>query len=60
MSEGDIAAYLRALGEPEELTLPPNTALDSGRAGAALGHPAVEVEAGLWLMGDQLRRALAL
>ena len=57
--EGEIASYLRALGEPAELTLPPNTALDSGRACAALGHPAVDVEAGLWLMGDQLRRALA-
>ncbi len=44
--DGDIAAYLRALGEPAELTLPPNTALDSGRARAALGHPAVDVEAG--------------
>jgi dTDP-4-dehydrorhamnose reductase len=57
--EGDIPSYLRALGEPAELTLPPNTALDSGRARAALGHPAVDMEAGLWLMGDQLRRALA-
>lgn len=57
--EGDIAAYLRALGEPAELTLPPNTALDCARAGAALGHPAVDTEAGLWLMGDQLRRVLA-
>jgi dTDP-4-dehydrorhamnose reductase len=57
--EGDIASYLRALGEPGELALPPNTALDSGRASAALGHPAVDVEAGLWLMSDQLRRALA-
>jgi len=57
--EGDIADYLRALGEPGELVLPPNTALDSGRASAALGHPGCEVEAGLWLMGDQLRRALA-
>jgi dTDP-4-dehydrorhamnose reductase len=57
--EGDIASYLRALGEPAELVLPPNTALDSGRALAALGHPAVEMEVGLWLMGDQLRRALA-
>ncbi|HEY2537615.1 MAG TPA: sugar nucleotide-binding protein, partial [Solirubrobacteraceae bacterium] len=57
--DGDIPAYLDALGEPAELTLPPNTALDSGRARAALGHPAVDIEAGLWLMGDQLRRALA-
>ncbi len=59
VQEGDIASYLRALGEPAELALPPNTTLDSGRALAALGHPAVDVEAGLWLMGDQLRRALA-
>lgn len=59
VEEGDISSYLRALGEPAELTLPPNTALDSGRARAALGHPAVDMEAGLWLMGDQLRRALA-
>ena len=57
--DGDIASYLRALGEPAELALPPNTALDCRRANAALGHPAVDVEAGLWLMGDQLRRALA-
>ncbi len=57
--DGDIASYLRALGEPSELVLPPNTALDCRRARAALGHPAVDVEAGLWLMGDQLRRALA-
>jgi dTDP-4-dehydrorhamnose reductase len=57
--DGDIASYLRALGEPGELALPPNTALDSGRASAALGHPGCDVEAGLWLMGDQLRRALA-
>ncbi len=57
--EGDIGSYLRALGEPAELALGPNTALDSGRALAALGHPAVELEAGLSLMGDQLRRALA-
>ena len=26
--DGDIASYLRALGEPSELALPPNTALD--------------------------------
>jgi dTDP-4-dehydrorhamnose reductase len=57
--DGDIVSYLRALDEPGELVLPPNTALDSGRASAALGHPAVDVEAGLWLMADQLRRALA-
>ncbi len=57
--DGDIASYLRALGEPGELVLPPNTALDSGRASAALGHPGCDVQAGLWLMGDQLRRALA-
>jgi dTDP-4-dehydrorhamnose reductase len=57
--DGDIASYLRALGEPAELALPPNTALDARRASAALGHAAVDVEAGLWLMSDQLRRALA-
>jgi dTDP-4-dehydrorhamnose reductase len=57
--DGDIPAHLRALGEPEELVLPPNTALDCRRASAALGHPAVDLEAGLWLMGDQLRRVLA-
>lgn len=57
--DGDIASHLHALGEPAELALPPNTALDSGRANAALGHPAVDVEMGLWLMGSQLRRALA-
>jgi dTDP-4-dehydrorhamnose reductase len=56
--DGDIASYLRALGEPGELALPPNTALDCRRASAALGHPAVEVQEGLWLMGDQLRRVL--
>lgn len=57
--DGDIASYLRALGEPAELVLPPNTALDSGRASAALGHPGCDVRAGLGLMGDQLRRVLA-
>jgi len=57
--DGDIAAHLRALGEPAGLALPPNTALDCGRAGAALGHAAVGVEAGLGLMAEQLRRALA-
>ncbi len=57
--DGDISAYLQTLGEPEELALPPNTALDAGRASAALGHAAVDVEAGLWLMSDQLRRVLA-
>jgi dTDP-4-dehydrorhamnose reductase len=57
--DGDIEAYLRALGEPPELTLPPNTTLDCGRANAALEHPAVDVEAGLWLMSDLLRRVLA-
>lgn len=56
--DGDIASYLRALGHPRELTLPPNTALDVGRANAALGHPAVGVRAGLGLMSDQLRRVL--
>ena len=59
VGDGDIASYLRALGEPAELALPPNTALDAGRASAALGHQSVDVEAGLWLMSDQLRRALA-
>jgi dTDP-4-dehydrorhamnose reductase len=57
--DGDIAAYLRALGEPQELALPPNTALDCRRAGAALGHPGCDVERGLWLMSEQLRRVLA-
>jgi dTDP-4-dehydrorhamnose reductase len=56
---GDIAAHLDALGEPRELVLGPNVSLDARRASAALGHPAVDVEAGLWLMSDQLRRALA-
>jgi dTDP-4-dehydrorhamnose reductase len=57
--DGDIASHLRALGEPQELVLPPNTALDCGRASAALGHPGCDVATGLWLMGDQLRRVLA-
>jgi dTDP-4-dehydrorhamnose reductase len=57
--DGDIEAYLRALGESPELALPPNTALDAERASAALGRPAIDMEAGLWLMSDQLRRALA-
>jgi dTDP-4-dehydrorhamnose reductase len=55
---GEIAGYLAACGEEERLPLPPNTALDSGKASAALGHPSVDVEAGLWLMSEQLRRAL--
>ncbi len=59
VGHGDIASYLRALGEPADLALPPNTALDAERTNAALGHPSVDVEAGLWLMSDQLRRALA-
>ena len=59
VGHGDIASYLRALGEPPGLALPPNTALDAERTNAALGHPSVDVEAGLWLMSDQLRRALA-
>jgi dTDP-4-dehydrorhamnose reductase len=57
--DGDLEAYLRALGEPPELVLPPNTTLDCARASAALEHAAVDVEAGLWLMSDQLRRVLA-
>lgn len=56
--DGDISSYLRALGHPRELTLPPNTALDVGRADAALGHPALGVRAGLAMMSDQLRRVL--
>jgi dTDP-4-dehydrorhamnose reductase len=56
---GEIAGYLEACGEDPRLPLPPNTALDSGRASAALGHPSVDVEAGLWLMSEQLQRALA-
>jgi dTDP-4-dehydrorhamnose reductase len=56
---GGIAEYLEACGEDPHLPLPPNTALDSGKAGAALGHPSVDVEAGLWLMSEQLQRALA-
>jgi len=56
---GSIAAYLEACGEDEHLPLPPNTALDDERARAALGHPAVDVEAGLAQMGSQLRRVLA-
>jgi dTDP-4-dehydrorhamnose reductase len=55
---GPIAGYLEACGEDERLVLPPNTALDSGKACAALGHPSVDVEAGLWLMSEQLRRAI--
>jgi dTDP-4-dehydrorhamnose reductase len=56
--EGNIAEYLQACGEDASLPLPPNTALDSGKASAALGHPSVDVEAGLWLMSEQLQRAL--
>jgi dTDP-4-dehydrorhamnose reductase len=55
---GEIAEYLEACGEDPRLPLPPNTALDSGLASAALGHPSVDVEAGLWLMSEQLRRVL--
>jgi hypothetical protein len=56
---GEIPEYLEACGEDRRLALPPNTALDSGLASAELGHPSVDVEAGLWLMSEQLRRALA-
>jgi dTDP-4-dehydrorhamnose reductase len=55
---GEIAEYLEACGEDPRLSLPPNTALDSGLASAALGHPSVDVEAGLWLMSEQLNGAL--
>jgi len=55
---GSIAAYLQACGEDESLPLPPNTALEDERARAALGHPAVDVERGLALMSEQLRRVL--
>jgi dTDP-4-dehydrorhamnose reductase len=55
---GSIASYLQACGEEQRLALPPNTALDDGRARAALGHPAVDVESGLARMRDQLRRVL--
>ncbi|HEY5044238.1 MAG TPA: sugar nucleotide-binding protein [Solirubrobacteraceae bacterium] len=56
--EGSLAAYLEACGEDQRLPLPPNTALDDERARAALGHQAVDVEAGLGQMGEQLRRVL--
>jgi dTDP-4-dehydrorhamnose reductase len=56
---GEIAEYLQACGEDPRLPLPPNTALDSGRASTVLGHPSVDVEAGLWLMSEQLQRTLA-
>jgi dTDP-4-dehydrorhamnose reductase len=55
---GSIAAYLQACGEDESLPLPPNTALEDERARAALGHAAVDVERGLALMSEQLRRVL--
>jgi dTDP-4-dehydrorhamnose reductase len=55
---GEIAAYLEACGEDRHLPLPPNTALEDQRARAALGHPAVDVETGLTLMREQLRRLL--
>jgi dTDP-4-dehydrorhamnose reductase len=56
---GSVAEMLAAGGEDPHLPLPPNTALDCEKARAALGHPSVDVEAGLWLMSDQLRRVLA-
>jgi dTDP-4-dehydrorhamnose reductase len=55
---GEIAAYLEARGEDASLPLPPNTALDDQRARARLGHPATDVETGLALMNEQLRRVL--
>jgi dTDP-4-dehydrorhamnose reductase len=55
---GGIAEYLEACGEDPRLPLPPNAALDDERARTALGHPAVDVERGLALMSDQLRRVL--
>jgi dTDP-4-dehydrorhamnose reductase len=55
---GEIAAYLEAFGEAGSLPLPPNTALDDERARARLGHPATDVETGLALMNEQLRRVL--
>jgi dTDP-4-dehydrorhamnose reductase len=57
--EGSLAAYLEACGEDPRLPLPPNTALDDELAVAALGHPAVDVEAGLERMSDQLHRVLS-
>jgi dTDP-4-dehydrorhamnose reductase len=58
VAAGGIAAYLEACDEDPRLPLPPNTALDDERARAALGHPAVDVESGLALMRDQLRRGV--
>ncbi len=55
---GEIAAYLEACGEEASLPLPPNTVLDDERARARLGHPATDVETGLGLMSEQLRRVL--
>ncbi len=55
---GEIDAYLEACGEDPGLPLPPNTTLDDERARARLGHPATDVETGLRLMGEQLRRVL--
>ena len=50
VQEGGLAAYLEACGENPRLPLPPNTALDDEQARAALGHHAVDVEAGLGQM----------
>jgi dTDP-4-dehydrorhamnose reductase len=56
---GSVAELLAASGEDPHLPVPPNTALDGEKARAALGHPSVDVEGGLWLMADQLRRVLS-
>ncbi len=55
---GEITAYLEASGEATSLPLPPNTALADDRARARFGHPATDVETGLALTGEQLRRVL--
>jgi dTDP-4-dehydrorhamnose reductase len=59
VEEGSVAGFLEACGEDPRLVLPANTALDGEKAHAALGHPGIDVEAGLWLASDQLRRVLA-
>ncbi|HEY2141475.1 MAG TPA: sugar nucleotide-binding protein [Solirubrobacteraceae bacterium] len=56
--EGSLAGLLEASGEDPSLPLPPNTALAGERARVALGHPSVDMEAGLGLMSDQLHRVL--
>ncbi|HEX4837583.1 MAG TPA: sugar nucleotide-binding protein [Solirubrobacteraceae bacterium] len=59
VTEGTIAAFLRACGEDPRLRVPSNTALSDEKARAAIGSAAVAPERGVGLMREQLRNVLA-